>query len=97
MPKREYHKEDIKAMIHKRGATLRQISLNAGLCMELANQALKKPIPSANAAISDFLGIPLHELWPHWFDQNGNRISRRNQHARSVARGNARVDSVHCA
>lgn len=93
MPKREYHKEDIKAMIHKRGATLRQIGLNAGLCIDAGSNCLHRPVPSANQAISDFLGIPLHELWPRWFDQNGNRVSRRNQHKRSVARHLARVES----
>jgi hypothetical protein len=37
--------------------------------------ALIKPHPRANAAIAEFLGVSLHELWPQWFDEDGKLIS----------------------
>lgn len=76
----KFSKEDIKAMIWKRDSTLRQISLRAGLCLDAASKALTQPIPAANKAIAEFLNLSVHELWPNWFDQHGNRIcTRHNQ------------------
>ncbi len=37
--------------------------------------ALIKPHPRANAAIAEFLELPLNELWPQWFDEDGKLIS----------------------
>lgn len=80
--RRNLCKEDIKAMVWRRGTTLRQISLQAGLNIHAASEALRKPFPAANTAIADFLGKSLNDLWPCWYDQHGNRITvsehRRN-------------------
>jgi Ner family transcriptional regulator len=70
-----WHREDIKATIRKKGATLRSISINAGLCRDAATTALAKPFPAGQGAIADFLNLPLHTLWPHWYDENGQRIA----------------------
>ncbi len=93
MPKRGYHKEDIKALIHKRGSTLRQISLEAGLCMDGGSIGLHRPIPTVNKAIAEFLGIPAHDLWPDWYDPEGNRIYARAPRKRGLARGFHGVES----
>ena len=87
---KRYDKEDIKAMIWKRGTTLRQISIQAGLNPEAGGHSLANPKPSANRAIADFLAIPLHELWPSWYDQNGNRIAAQ-RHCKNLARPQRRV------
>lgn len=73
------HKEDIKAAIRKRGSTLASLSKGAVLSDAACANALNRPVPRANQAIAEFLGKTLHELWPRWYDQNGERI-------RSVAR-----------
>lgn len=78
-------KQDIKAMIWKRGSTLRLISTQAGLDFDTASRSLIEPIPRANKAIADFLAISLHELWPRWYDQNGNRI-KQQRHCKNLAR-----------
>lgn len=72
---RYYDQQDIKAMIWKKGSNLRQISLQAGLHLGTASQALMFPIPAGNKAIADFLGLSLHELWPHWYDQQDQRLT----------------------
>lgn len=84
MVRRNKSKEDIKAMVWKRGATLRQISLRAGLGMDAASEALRRPCPSANHAIADFLETSVHSLWPRWFDHNGQRITA-HKHRRTIA------------
>lgn len=82
--RRNKSKEDIKAMVWKRGMTLRQISLHAGLGIDAASEALRRPYPSANHAIAEFLGSSVHDLWPRWFDQNGNRITS-HKHKQTIA------------
>ncbi len=74
MPQKTPHKEDIKAAIRKKGSTLRAVSKDAGLNQDTVCMALARPIPRANIAIAKFLGVPLHTLWPLWYDQNGERI-----------------------
>jgi Ner family transcriptional regulator len=68
-----WDKHAIKAEIHRRGATLTQIALDHGLGSCSCRVGLIQPMPAANRAIAAFLGVPLHELWPDWYDAAGNR------------------------
>lgn len=77
-PTQGWHSEDIKAAVRKKGSTLRAISIDAKLCLDAGTIALKKPFPSAQRAIANFLGLPIHDLWPHWYDQHGQRIDARS-------------------
>lgn len=63
----------INAEIKRRGTTLRAISLEAGLGESTTRAALFKPSPAANRAISEYLDIPLHVLWPAWYRPDGSR------------------------
>lgn len=74
MAKKGPHREDIKAAIRKRGSTLADISTQAGLGRKSASYALVVPMPTANRAIAAFLGRTVHDLWPNWYDQSGERI-----------------------
>lgn len=71
---RGMHHEDIKAAIRKKGTTLCALSEGNGLSESAIRQALRKPCPRANKVISEFIGKPLHEIWPAWFDKQGQRI-----------------------
>ena len=68
------HREDIKAAVRKRGKDMCQLSAEAGLHRDTVGISLRRPIPAANTAIAKFLGKSLHEIWPQWYDKNGNRI-----------------------
>ena len=85
MGQQPWHKEDIKAAVRKRGVTLTQLALSAGLAESTCRNALIRPTPSGNRAIAAFLGLPLHELWPQWFGPDGSRLT-----ARSAAHGKRR-------
>lgn len=74
MRKAFWHAEDIKAAIRKTGVTLSSLSLASGLCECACRAALRRPIPAANVAIAEYLGIPLCDLWPRWYDADGCRI-----------------------
>lgn len=75
----------IRAEIHRRGSTLTNIALDNGLGASSCRVALLTPSPAANRAISDFLGVPLHELWPDWFDASGQRRGQYRTPAASAS------------
>lgn len=82
------HREDIKAAIRKKGTTLRALSEGNDLSESAIRQALRKPCPRANKVISEFIGKSLHEIWPSWFDKQGQRIR-----SSSVSRNRTRKPS----
>jgi len=76
------HKEDIKAAIRKKGVTLQELALMNGLGSSSITASLYVPSPTANKIISDFIGKPMHKIWPEWYDKNGRRIrSSKSQSA----------------
>ena len=58
------HKEDIKAAVRKRGLSLEELSLQSGLSKSAIPVGLTKPVPRANRAVANFLGVELQDLWP---------------------------------
>lgn len=74
----------IAAEIKRRGSTLRRVSQEAGLSDSTCRSALRRPLPSGEKAISDFLGIPVHVLWP-------------DRHAASASRQPASIRKDECA
>lgn len=74
-----WHHADIVAAVRKKGTNLRQLSLAHGKAGCTLRSALLKPRTPSNRIISEFLGVPLHRLWPAWFDANGKLIASRNQ------------------
>lgn len=71
---RRWDKHEIKAEIGRKGMTLTALSLRAGLSKSACRLSLTRPSPSGDVAISNFLGVPLHELWPDRYDNRGNRL-----------------------
>lgn len=72
-----WHKEDIKAEIYKRGATMSSLARAHKVPESTVRNALSKPVKSAELIISRFLNIPLHELWPSRWTETGQRIRPR--------------------
>lgn len=72
-----WHKEDIKAAIRKRGLTMTDLSVQYGLNPNSVRNCLGRPLISGERVVADFLGVPLHELWPERWTQNGLRIRPR--------------------
>lgn len=57
-----------------RGVSFSVLSDQTGLHISSLGHSLRRCIPAANSAIAAFLEKPLHELWPQWFDADGNRL-----------------------
>lgn len=80
------HREEIKAAIRMHGETLISLSRKSGLARDSVAVCLKRPLPSANRAVANLLGIPLHQLWPQWYDASGKRIPLRSTYKHSAKR-----------
>ena len=60
----------IKAELGRRGFTFKAMAKESGFSASSLYAALAKPSTNVNAYIAAKLGVPLHELWPDWFDED---------------------------
>lgn len=72
-----WHRADIVAAIHKRGTSLAGLARDHRLGDSTLRSALSYPRTPSNTIIADFLDVPLHELWPAWFDRRGQLVIRK--------------------
>ena len=66
------HPADIKAVIQKRGIT--EISRIHGYFSQVFVYCLRYPYRKVERLLSEFLGIPLHVLFPKRWDASGKRL-----------------------
>ncbi|MBW7968138.1 helix-turn-helix domain-containing protein [Bradyrhizobium sp. BR 10289] len=71
-----WHRADIIAAVRKRGFTLEALARANGKGRSSMSAALLKPSRGCNLIIAEAIGVPLHELWPSWFDHSGRRIRK---------------------
>ena len=87
----DWHPEDIKARIRKRGTTLAAVARRAGMTDASVRIALSLPRAEAERVIAAALGVHPMVIWPSRYHADGER--RRPQpvdNYRAVARfGNA--------
>jgi Ner family transcriptional regulator len=89
-----WHRADILAEVRKRGTTLAGIARDNGLARQTLYWAMIEPRLRANTAIADFLDVPLNELWPQWFDENGKLISTERLRPRLKPMSARRPESI---
>lgn len=83
-----WHPELIKAQVRMRGMTLTRLATRNGLDASACRVALLRPLPKAEQAISAYLGVPLHVLWPDRYDAEGRRfrhVREQSSHERDAA------------
>jgi len=80
----------ILAAIKRKESNLTALARSAGLNDSACRTALTRPFPAADKVISDFLGVPLHELWPDRYEANDARIDRRTIRYREENRRKAK-------
>ncbi len=71
------HSELIKARVRMAGYTLADVAHIAGIGESTVRQALLRPSAAGEKAIAIILGMPLYELWPDRWTQDGKRIRPR--------------------
>lgn len=67
---KDWHAEDIKAAVRKRGLTMRQLSCNAGLAADSLRNTLRAPWPKGERIISEFIGVEPATIWPSRYGRN---------------------------
>jgi Ner family transcriptional regulator len=75
----DWHPEDIKAEVRKKGSTLAAIGRRDGMSRQSIALALVRPSERGERAIARFLGKPAHLIWPSRYNPDGSR--RRPQPA----------------
>ena len=87
----DWHPEDIKAAVRKRGWTLKGLARDHGLPLNACQQACAQPRYHGEQVIAEALGIPAQRIWPSRFDAQGNR---KHQH-RTRRKSNAPMSGGH--
>lgn len=64
----------IRAELRRRGKTFNVMAAESGFSASSLRAALVKPSTRVNLYLATVLGIPAHELWPDWFDEEGELI-----------------------
>lgn len=71
----DWHAEDIKAAVRKRGTTLAELARTAGLSKQVLSSCLQgRASENGDRVIADFLGLKPHEIWPSRYAKNGKRV-----------------------
>ncbi|MBV2075245.1 helix-turn-helix domain-containing protein [Klebsiella pneumoniae] len=60
----DWHPETIKAEIHKRGLSLRTLSLQAGYSKDSLKSVLRTPCKPYQQIVADALGVSPEIIWP---------------------------------
>ena len=91
-PSQGWHRADIVAAVHKKGTSLLKLAREHKLADSTLRAALHVPRTPSNRIIAGLIGVPMHELWPKWFDRQGkllpsaspSRTSRRSASSRNA-------------
>lgn len=60
----DWHRAEIVAAVQKRGKTIRQLSVDAGLSPNTLKNALQFSYPKGEKIIADFLDMKPQDIWP---------------------------------
>ncbi|HHW7450613.1 helix-turn-helix domain-containing protein [Pasteurella multocida subsp. multocida] len=70
----DWHREDIKAALAKKGWSLRQLSLKHGYSNgSTLKNALDRPWLKGERIIAEAISVPAEEIWPERFAHRQNK------------------------
>lgn len=72
MSKIEWDRHSILAAVRRKGGTLARLSREAGEPEVTCSTALRQGYPKGERIISDFLGVPVEDLWPERYPSTLN-------------------------
>lgn len=79
----------IRAELRRRGLRNKEMAAESGFSASSLRMALKRPLTKVNRYIASLLGVPTHELWPDWFDADGELIPAKYRRKLSRLRGDS--------
>ncbi|WP_308571101.1 transcriptional regulator [uncultured Haemophilus sp.] len=65
----DWHREDIKAALAKKGWSLRQLSFQHGYSSNALKNALDRPWLKGERIIAETIGVPPEEIWASRYAQ----------------------------
>ena len=70
----DWHREDIKAALAKKGGSLRQLSLQNGYSnADTLKNALDRPWLKGERLIAEAIGVPPEEIWASRYAQRNHK------------------------
>jgi Ner family transcriptional regulator len=77
--KKDWHKADIIAAVHKTGTSLRQMSRKLGLAHSALKNALHCPAPRYERLIAERISQTPQQIWPSRYNEDGSPKSGRGE------------------
>lgn len=65
----DWHAEDIKAAVRKRGKTLSQLSREAGLASDTLRNVFRHHWPKGELIVAEAIGVDPMVIWPSRYEQ----------------------------
>ena len=65
--------ERIKAAIYEKGLSQAALARKAGLSEGAVRFAMIRPLPAAERAVADLIGVPVQQIWPSRYYPDGRR------------------------
>lgn len=73
----DWHSEDVKAAIRKKGSTLTALAKAHGISAQALSRAiLERSSARAEIIIAEFLGVRPALIWPSRYNERGKRLTR---------------------
>ncbi len=69
---KDWHPADVIAAVRKKGSSIRQLSIAAGLHPGSLRVALARHYPKAQAVLAAFLEQPPQAIWPSRYEADGS-------------------------
>ena len=73
----DWHPEIIKAELHRRGITLRSLSVEAGYQADSLKSVLRVPCVRYEQIVADALGTTPESIWPSRYEARNNSYMRK--------------------
>lgn len=79
----------IRAELQRRGKSFKKLAAESTFSAGSLRMALKRPSTKVNQFIATLLGVSTHELWPDWFDDDGELIPAKYRRKLTALRGSS--------
>lgn len=80
----DWHAEQVKAAVRMRGSTLSALAGANGYEASSFGRALRRPWPTVERIIAQFLGKKPQQIWPSRYDRSGSPIRSNARRARAA-------------
>lgn len=97
MPKKVWDKHGIKAELHRKGMTLTRLAEENGLNANTFRSVWSRTNRKAEAAIADFLSVPVSDLFPDRYPIKTASILDTRKYGASGSQKHSTVSDTECA